>query len=536
MVDYSKFKGPTPDITYDIDIGLPYGKMPDEALMAKFEQTNEIDDVDEIYDNYGRSVLKDTRVDPPAFEYEEPRKSINNKGFINSRYYGGRGEYNYPAHPEINTELTEKDPRRTFTDPDFRELRMQEDARMRFVRWGSGNDDNVISGGHLRENQIRDSKKHMFKLVKPRLRIFSTSMDGRREGLRRSYAHKSVGRDVDYDKTYGDIIKDWALNPQRKTIILSNDLIRNSKWYHQHTPDHIFTVAKYGEDPRKMRLNISENKVQMYEGDSGKYSHDLTCDELTMVYKHIGTLMGILVNQKHQIQLDTEKTESNDAQIRKLSELRSDIERLLFETVHDSDWSSSDTTQSRKQPSAKSHKPVMCNRDDLRPANYYHEAMLMFKSINPSSDIVSVKFSSTNDSEPAKLHSTETLARKTCKRLIKSGIQDTIMEVDGTSLTIKSYKSPATQPNENKKQSVNPEEFGSQEDSTQNRKVSHIQQRGPDPNDTETNSPLIPTLDNSYIDHFSGRTGRLDNKLKIRRYSDHENNEVEPLLTTKNSA
>jgi len=532
MVDYSKYQGPPPDISYTIDIGLPYGKMPDEALVSKFEYTNEGDNIEYMYDEFSRETLKDRRPDTATFEYEEPRKSISNKGYLNTLHYGGRGEYNYPAHPEINTEITDREPRRTFTDPDYRELRMQEDARMRFVNFYPGNDDNSISSGSWRENQVRDAKKHMFNLLKPRMRIFSTSEDGRREGMRRSYEYKSNIDKVQYDKTYGDTILDWSLNPQRKTIVLSNELIRNTRWYHRHTPDHEFTVAKYGENPRKMKLNISENKTQMYEGDIGKYSEDVTCEDLTVAYKNIGILMGTLVSQKYKIKEDIDKKESTDAQIRKLSEMRSNIEKILFETVHDTEYYNSDETQSRKtsKPVKETHKSIINVRDNLKPANYYHEAMLMYKSLDPSNDVVSIKFKAIDDENKVDMRGEEYQARKTCRENMHSGMKDTVIEVDDKTLSIKSYKSSKTNPNEKKKNMLNPELFGNNSDNTQDRKVSHTNYRITNTKDISQN---LEFPDNDMIDHYGGRIGKYGSKLKVRRYADSENNST---LVSENSA
>jgi hypothetical protein len=130
------------------------------------------------------------------------------------------------------------------------------------------------------------------------MRIFSTEKDGRREGLRRDYSKKSeleragrgsvtaaygmaeAGSQHDYGKAgsqqdYGEAIARDALNPQRKSSIISNSmykytdanarLMANSgltsgpdgaafHMYNRSVPDAEFRVAAYGADPRRQTL------------------------------------------------------------------------------------------------------------------------------------------------------------------------------------------------------------------------------------------------------------------------------------------
>ena len=154
----------------------------------------------------------------------------------------------------------------------------------------------------------------------------------------------------------------------------------------------------------------------------------------------------------------------------------------------------------------------------------------MFKSTDPSNDIISVKFETIDNENKGELRGEESQARKTCRENMKSGVKDTVVEVNDKTLTIRSYKTPESNVRENKKNMLNPEKFGNKGDDTQDRKVSHTEYRVTNTNDI---SQDLKFSNNDMIDHYGGRIGAYGNKLKVRRYADNEKNDT---LLTKGSA
>ena len=187
-MDYSKYVNIKPsEISYTIDIGLRYGEMPNEALAAKFEETADYNDGEGAYDTFARDQIRDWRPDRPRLECEEPRKSFDSKGYLNLLHTGSRSGEEDPRHSEMFLSETEKDPRGIATDPDFKKLTSQEMARMKYVRWGA-DADNSITGGGWDPAALNYAVRHdVVNAIAPRLKIFETEKDGRREGLRREF-------------------------------------------------------------------------------------------------------------------------------------------------------------------------------------------------------------------------------------------------------------------------------------------------------------------------------------------------------------
>ncbi len=523
-MDYEK-EYPT-DISYDLDVALPYGEMPDEALMAKFESTND-GSTEYDYHYFARNNLKDRRPDNATFAHEEPRKSISNKGYLNLVHYGGRGGDESPAHPEIFTGFTETEPRRTATDPDYNELRLQHDSRMRFVRWDNGNSDHSISDGRWRDNQIRDAKKQMFKEVKPRMRIFTTAKDGRREGLRRSFQHKSLIERITDSKKYGDLIKSDALNPTRKTASLSNHIHNGLSMYNRHAPDHEFEVAKYGFDTRKRKLNSTENKIQMYEGQSRYDSEVILCDaEKSAAYKSIGVLMGKAVNCKKMQANDVEYAVSNDAQIRKLGEIKGEIEQTLVKIKHETDLKQADDAQVRKYGAKQGteHMNNMQTPDSSKPDSHLFNAQLMYKALKPGADYTAIKRQIKTDDKSAKLL-LESKAKKSGLKNAKTGQRNNKAETYTESMETHKYKT-SKRLVAKRKDMTNGEGFAQISKEYQVRKRPHSEMTNPN---TDFNEADTDFEENRHIDLLPGggkfgkkRNARLANRTQHDTINDND--------------
>jgi hypothetical protein len=420
---YSNYDVQPTQIQYNLDQAMDYGEMPDAALMAKFEETDDIEDGEDQYYDYAREVAKDFSPDAIGLESDEPRRNYNAKGFLNLRYDGGRGEFNNPRHPEMFLELTENEPRHGMVDPDFKRLREQERFRVeRYVRFDADADNSVHEGRWSEPGAFYRSRYAVQKALQPRLRIFSTSKDGRREGLRRdAYPHRSYVNKVEEDMerigkgntsdtsgTFAEYITDYALNPQRRTVIMSNEIIRNSRLYQQFTTDHDFAVAKYGQDARKSNLK-SQTRSYLETADNTDNRGKLidggvdTNQEKARAYKAAGIIMGAMVDQRDKIQQDIAggvASEGNtlDTQVRKHEALKKDLNSVLWEakTTHEKENFANQSNSQRNGKMAPQRERVhLARAQDLsshsKPAHQYINAEIMYKSVKGEIDTEAVR-------------------------------------------------------------------------------------------------------------------------------------------------
>lgn len=440
------------EISYNVDTAMSYGEMPNEALIQKFEETPYLEDCEDVYENYARDTLKDQSPGPASLASDAVRKNYNSKGYLNLLHKGGRGEYNAPAHPEAFLELTEREPRGIATDPDFRKLKEQEEARMRFIRFSPDADHSISQGNWSESERFYKSRILTQKAIQPRLRVFTTSKDGRREGMRRDmYPHKSFVNKVQedltrfrpQDYTFTDYITDYALNPQRRSVFTSN-MLTDRKLYNMFTTDHEFQVAKYGQDARKRKLTQS---MKSRIGDVQTEDNvPTTCEDKSKAYKAIGLLMGAVVAQKHKADADQQygiKEEGHglDTQTRKMQALQKDLNQIMHAVKNDVDFKHSDNTQTRKNdtPQRQEHLARMVHYNHAKPAHHLFNVELMYKAVQPGADTTKLKHQIVSDDNSIKYEDLTIMGKRADKEII-SGVKDTIMEVDGQSLTTQSYK------------------------------------------------------------------------------------------------
>lgn len=508
-MDYSKYQNiRRGEIENDIKIGLPYGDMPPEALMSKFDETSDIyTDCDTMYDFYARETLTDRRPDDPTFAYEEPRQSISNKGYLNLIHYGTRSG-SQVAHPEIFLGLTEGEPRGIATDPDYKELRKQHEARNRFKFLGP-DADNSITGGGWNEAQVQESKQKTFKEMKPRLRIFSTGKDGRREGIRRMYQCVSDMQNITDEKKYGDVIKDWAVNPQRNTVILSNKTIRNSKMYQQFTTDHEFQIAHYGDACRKRNYFNRHQALTDVEAD-----YEFNEQDMSKCFKAVGVLMGQACKNTTP---DMDYGEHTLTQTRKQAVFEADIVKILDAITNDADFHDQDKTiQSktapRKQPK---HGKLTTDANHTTPANVLINGMLMSKGVKESSDLSKIRKNMvTTPNDPninCKIDDINSGNKgKTKHPTIITGKRHSEIIVDGESVMVPHYKSCKPLGNTKRKQNTSHDGEYQQSTNTQTRRTSTTQYRNPSAYD---NNHDMQFSTNTYKDRHIAPMG---NKYTMR--------------------
>lgn len=447
-------------IDYTIDIGMPYGQMPNEALMAKFEETQDLVDTEDQYFEYAKDVARDRSPDPIAFEQNEIRKGYAAGGRLNLLHKGGRGDVNTPSHPEMFLGLTENEPRGVATDPNFNKMVDQANARMRFVRFSADADNSIHQGRPSESEMFKKQRILTQQAMQPRLKIFTTSFDGRREGLRRGHIpHKSDVSKTEEDMTrfrpagsaFSDYITDMALNPQVKTARLSDTVLTNSRLYNQFTTDHTFAVSQYGETHRKSVVysegtskvcdsELSPN-VDIPGGDLVKH------EDVNATYKAAGLLMGALVNQKHQSVLDAVRgpavMDSVGESTRKTAALHKDLGIILHEAESTTTMGSHDegmTVKGAKRVAAEHLSRVQMTQHTL-PSHTLHNAELMFKSVMGTTDKEKTRREIiTDDRKEASNEDLTIFGKKAEQTHSNVNMFNGTVEVDGKSMQTTVYK------------------------------------------------------------------------------------------------
>lgn len=513
-MNYNKYQTPVPtQRSYNLDVAMPYGDMPDEALIAKFEETQDLNDSEDQYDSYARGTLSDFSPDVVGLESDMVRRDATaSSGLVNTRYYGGRGKVNTPAHPEMFIGETTRDPRGIATDPNMLELKRQQEARMRFVRFSADADNSVHEGRWSESQAYNKSRVQTHKAIRDRARIFSTSKDGRREGIRREYyPHVSNVNKVQEDLSrfrpagsdFSDYIADYALNPQNKTAQLSDTILTNSRLYHQFSPDHEFAVARYGEDARRQRT-LESTKSRVRDGVTERY-FDIPGGEYvepegqSKAFKAAGILMGAIVNQKHKAQQDQiggvyangngVETESG----RKTTALSKDLAIVMRGIQQMSEFGKSDNTVVGKTaaPQRAEHLVTAQETTHVRPAHDLHTAERMYKSVG-GGNIDKVRREVLRDGRRSTTSEDSMVLGKRGREVAATGKSNTVFEVDGKSMSTPTYKSSdkVMRNRTAKIAAANTEGFGSDDDNTQNRRINHTQWANPNVNDVVVTGDL----------------------------------------------
>jgi hypothetical protein len=414
---------PSP-IEYNLDIAMPFGDMPSDMMMAKFEETDMGGDED-LYNNYARTTLTDMRPDPASFAHEGPRGAVNSRSAkLQLQYYGHRGNADDPAHPELFLGFggpEDRDPRGINTEPDMRELRKQEEARMRFVRFTKDDSAHITGGGRSMGRALADQQT-LFKDMKGRLRIFDRMLDGRREGMRREYAHKSdVSKQVNV-KSYGDVIKDYALNPQRRANIICKRILRDTAEWRCETYDQDFKIAQYAT-AYKQAHRQDPGPILALSGPDGA----LATSDTTPSYKAVGVLMADIVKGKRQANEMMKSSEmdfakAQETMARKTAAL-SDIALVMGASKMGGDFAVSDTTMLRKTPGLPDQAipAELSIVNHMTPAHHYLNAEIIYKSVRGGDDLRKIKDLTCRDSRAGNLQDISTDCYKSAKMQLKTG-------------------------------------------------------------------------------------------------------------------
>jgi hypothetical protein len=471
---------PSP-ISYSINRGGRYGEMPYDALAEKFEETD-IGDEEERYETFARQTLTNWTSDAPSMEHEAPRGAVDRrKGFLNLRYGGHRGETDDPAHPELMLGFhgpEDKDPRQASLDPDFKKAKGQWDARMRFHRFSDAEPMNT-TGGTISEERVIKNRVKLFKQVKDRLQVFSSQKDGRRNPLRRAFQKKHVGNSTDIAiQSYGDLITDQSLNPQRRATILSNQIIRNTAWYHQNTTDHEFNVAQYGNVGRKSMSRTGKVAVgAMVDGsETAAQMKSHPTEDLTKCYKALAILMTNVIAARQNLQGaavgDTTYTDEYGNQFRSQAKLTRDLIKVMRQITGDGSYAESDLSMGYSQMTPKQRKHLL-RLVSFNHAVSEHElltAFKMYRSVTPAKDVEGIRHAAEEDAHGPEMGATETLKYKSANESIKAGIARhgglvaTDVHVGGKMLQTFNYRAGERFASSQRVRNTSKEQFGAESD------------------------------------------------------------------------
>lgn len=470
------------------DDALPYGELPPSMLITKFEETD-MGSEEDVYDDYARQTLTNWGPDTNKFEYEEARGGVTRRsGRLQAQYYGHRGNVDIdPYRPEYFDGFAgdeDRDPRGINTDPDFKEMTRQEQARMRFVRWDPDACENITGLGRSESKVVADHQT-LFKMTKDRLKVFSRQIDGKRNEVRREFPHKSnISKQV-LVQSYGDYIKDYALNPQRRANIICSQILRDTRAWHDETADADFAIAKYNQICRRKKSSSAHNPVKDADTD-GKFSDG----DLTSHYKALGILMSNVVRGKKQSEQNMANSDmefsEGSGQITQKSASLKDMSLILRAMTQDSNFSTSDKSMIFKTPNVPILEHLMRQvcYNHLTPAHHLLNAEIIYKNKSPT-DMQKIKSQVITDANAPEIRDTKTVTGKMAKMKIETGAKLNTTDDSARAESAKTYNYRFHLCNKDRRARITDGDYTYTEgDYTQVRRPNHVNYRSMNPEDT----------------------------------------------------
>lgn len=508
-MDYDLTRQSYGRIEQNVDQALPFGDMPSTMLTEKFEETD-IGNDEQSYENYVRGQITHWGPDTNLFEHERPRGAVNRSyGVLQLRSDGHRGTADV-ERPEIFLGFggpEDRDPRGINVDPDMKELVRQEQARMRFIRFTPDHSDQV-TGGMRSEAKVMADNQTLFKITRDRLKIFSRQIDGRREGLRRVYSHKSdIAKQV-LVQSYGDFIKDYAMNPQRRANIVTRNIIRDSAKWRSETSDQDYQIARYSQICRRAKSTTEHKRVRDAQAaDDAKWSDADTSKS----YRALGLLMSHMIRGKRTradaADGDIAMYQSEQTQDRKNAPVARDIALILRAMTQDAEFSNSDATMTMKTkaqgPRAVLTRQVVYNH--IAPAHHHLNAEIVYKNVKPGEDTRKCKDKVITDARAVEISGTETVFGKRGRRDVVTGrrLETTNDDRPGESDHTVNYRTLISE-KKSVRTNTNGEDLKKESDDTQIRREMHKNHRVVSTNDHETNMEF---LDNTSKERLGGKHG-----------------------------
>lgn len=309
-----------------------YGTIPFNVFRNKYEKTNFHESPFAVGD-YQRQMLTDLSCDQPFFESDQKREDTHSEEILSLRYSGHRsGET--PDMPDLFLGFTDRDPRGYTTDPRFNKA-----AEMTWAKQGSwkfySDASHTVTEREKMPHTIQRQLRNEMENIKSRLKIFSTSRDGRPSGGP-GVTHTGVGGDSRVDQSEGDGATSEEFSPQRTkdaTMALSNSLPLG--W--EQTGDHEFKIASYS----LLRSQGKDGDLQTnrYKTDENQYDN-LTRFQDQIVPVGMARLMKTIADERAL------RIQTGDSDITKSVEQTTSQYRTAVDVKPRTD--AHDTTQSLK--------------------------------------------------------------------------------------------------------------------------------------------------------------------------------------------
>lgn len=506
------------NVRYRVGVGENYGNLPIADLGRKFEETNMGPDED-LFDNFARTTLMDHTADKAKFEHEQARGAVNRRsGVIQLRYQGHRGCADV-ERPEMFLGMAgpeERDPRGSNVDPDIRKLREQAAARNRFIRFTPDHSDFTTSGERSR-GKIAQDQQTMFRMARDRLKVFSKQHDGRREGLRRTYQNASNVKKQIHVQSYGDLIRDYGLNPQRRANLLCRAMIRDSKAWREGTSDQDYHVAKYTQICRRAKRKDTYQRVL---GAKDNDDTVWTDGDSNVPLKSMGLLMSSIINAKktahHNVGgSDRDYAEAMSTIMRKTAPLKKDLELIMYMVSGEGKFAEHDDSiaYTTKAPDQQEHLARIVMLNHLTPAHHYLNAEVIYKTLKESGDFRAIRDKVVIDPQHSRVSDKLSLISKSKDRRTAAVTEmRTVEETDrGESRNTFNYRAAVNKRGDNVLRNTDTHRFGAESDDSAARKASTTQYRVTDTADVAQNMEFN---DNTSKDR---RTGGMGTKYTVRQ-------------------
>jgi hypothetical protein len=277
-----------------------YGIIPDSILKQKFEKTNIQEDDYQVHD-YLREQMKDFDCDKPFFESDQIRYDNHSEERLSLRHEAHRtGEV--PDAPDLFLELTERDPRGTALDPNFRKLIDQSYSRADYFKFYDDSD-NSVQESVKHPGVLLTQLRNEFENIKSRLKIFSTSKDHMMSAA--NYNFSGVGALANTDSEREGFVEGTPLTqissaPRADLVTIGSNVLPMG-W--DTTSDLEYKVASYG----LIRQAKGSVDVPLIQHDTDRDSAKLTTFQDQVVSVGLAQLMKSVALEHHMrydVQMD----------------------------------------------------------------------------------------------------------------------------------------------------------------------------------------------------------------------------------------
>lgn len=428
------------ELPYSSKTTSPYGELPAEMLIAKFEETNVEEDEEELHHEYARSTLKDKRADPYKFEHERPRGGVNKStARLQLQYYGHRGNVDLasvyrPEHFDGFIGPEDADPRGTSLDPDMRQLRRQMQARMRFISFNPDKSEHTDTSGERSAQRLMKDKQTVFQTAKNKLKIFSRQLGTMIFRPAPQCESSSIPRQV-VTRARGDRIDgNDGVTTQRRAVIIAEEIIKNTRRWRDNMNDTDFDTIDYRQYIKHAHIPQGDSSALDMHDTDAKFASA----ESSKVFKAAGLILADIVKQR-QAALDSGDGDIDMGDTRAMvaaksatiAALRADLHDILQGILYDNTFGDAITSVAAKSVAPHAERRAnLTEESHLLPAHHYLNASIIYKSIRAGDDPRKIADKIVYDTKRQVLSGEMTRIAKSAKKLMREHKLPTEEETD----------------------------------------------------------------------------------------------------------